>query len=37
MRGKKTRYGRITGTTKNWKKAVISLRAGDKIEIYEGV
>lgn len=35
--GKRTRYGRITGRTKNWKKAIVTLRPGDKIEIYEGV
>jgi len=37
MRGKKVRSGRITGKKKNWKKAIITLKPGDKIEIYEGV
>jgi len=37
MRGKRVRYGRISGKKKNWKKAVISLKKGDKIELYEGV
>lgn len=35
--GKKVRYGRVAGKTKNWKKAVVTLKPGDKIEIYEGV
>ena len=35
--GKNVRFGRIKGKTKAWKKAVITLRPGDKIEIYEGV
>ena len=35
--GKKVRYGRVQGQTTGWKKAVITLKAGDKIEVYEGV
>lgn len=35
--GKRVRHGRISGRTKNWKKAVVTLREGDKIEIFEGV
>ena len=35
--GKKVRYGRTIGTTKHWKKAVVTLKPGDKIEVYEGV
>ncbi len=35
--GKSVRYGRVSGRTKNWKKAVVTLKPGDKIEIYEGV
>ncbi len=35
--GKKVRYGRIQGVTKGWKKAVVTLKPGDKIEVYEGV
>ena len=31
--GKQVRYGRSTGRTKNWKKAVITLKPGDKIDI----
>ena len=37
MQGKAVRYGRRYGVTKNWKKAMVSLKAGDKIEVYEGV
>ena len=35
--GKSVRYGRIRGKTKSWKKAVVTLKEGDKIEVYEGV
>lgn len=35
--GKFTQYGRSEGFTKNWKKAVVTLKQGDKIEVYEGV
>lgn len=35
--GKLVRYGRSWGRRKHWKKAVVTLRPGDKIEIYEGV
>lgn len=35
--GKFVRYGRASGKTKNWKKAIVTLKAGDKIEIYHGV
>ena len=35
--GKRVRYGRIFGKTKRTKKAIITLRPGDKMEIYEGV
>jgi large subunit ribosomal protein L23 len=37
VRGKKVRYGRKFGNQKSWKKAIITLKQGDKIEIYEGV
>ncbi|MFA6271832.1 MAG: 50S ribosomal protein L23 [Patescibacteria group bacterium] len=36
-RGKNVQYGRHSGTTKYWKKAIVSLKAGEKIEIFEGV
>ena len=35
--GKNTRYGRIAGRKKDWKKAVISLPEGKTIKVYEGV
>jgi len=37
MRGKRVRYGRITGKRRNWKKAVVTLKQGERIELYEGV
>lgn len=37
MLGKNVRYGKSTGKTKNWKKAIILLKSGDKINVYEGV
>jgi large subunit ribosomal protein L23 len=35
--GKKVRRGRVFGQTKVWKKAIVTLPAEHKIEIYEGV
>jgi len=35
--GKLVRYGRRTGTTKSYKKAIVTLAPGDTIEVYEGV
>lgn len=32
VRGKRVRYGRSTGRTKSWKKALVFLKEGDKIE-----
>ncbi|MCX6796746.1 MAG: 50S ribosomal protein L23 [Candidatus Falkowbacteria bacterium] len=37
VRGKKVKYGRISGQRKGWKKAMVSLPAGKTINIYEGV
>ena len=37
MRGKTRRAGRKMITTSPWKKAIITLKAGDKIEFFEGV
>jgi len=37
MRGKRVRQGRVSGKRKNWKKAIVTLKQGDKIEVYEGV
>ena len=33
VRPKKRRYGRYEGMTRGWKKAVIRLKEGDKIEL----
>jgi large subunit ribosomal protein L23 len=37
MRGKAKRVGRRIIQTPDWKKAIVTLQAGDKIEIFEGV
>jgi large subunit ribosomal protein L23 len=37
MRGKMRRVGRRMVLTSPWKKAIVTLRAGDKIEFFEGV
>jgi large subunit ribosomal protein L23 len=36
VRGKARRAGRSVGTRPNWKKAIVTLREGDKIDIFEG-
>ncbi|HEX6631709.1 MAG TPA: 50S ribosomal protein L23 [Gemmatimonadaceae bacterium] len=37
QRGKPRRVGRATGRRANWKKAIVTLREGDRIEeIFEG-
>lgn len=36
MKGKLKRQGRTSGYTKNWKKAIVTLKEGDRIEIFEG-
>lgn len=36
-RGKERRLGKFVGRRPSWKKAVVKLRAGDSIEIFEGV
>lgn len=35
VRGKLRRRGRETGYTRDWKKAIITLAAGDRIELFE--
>ncbi len=35
--GKKRVRGRIVGARPNWKKAYVTLKAGQKIEFFEGV
>jgi large subunit ribosomal protein L23 len=37
MRGKKKRIGKIVGQKKDWKKAVITLAPGNRIEVHDGV
>jgi large subunit ribosomal protein L23 len=37
VRGKFKRLGRQVGKRPNWKKAIVTLKAGDKIDIFEGV
>lgn len=36
MRGKKKRMGRHAGKRPDWKKAMVTLKAGDHIEYFEG-
>jgi len=36
MRGKKKRMGRFTGRRPDWKKALVTLKEGDRIEYFEG-
>ena len=36
QRGKTRRVGKSVGTRTNWKKAIVKLREGDTIEIFEG-
>lgn len=35
--GKNRRYGRVTGSTTDYKKAIITLPEGETIQIYDGV
>jgi large subunit ribosomal protein L23 len=37
VRGKRKRFGKTMGQSKAWKKAMVQLKEGDKIEIFEGV
>jgi large subunit ribosomal protein L23 len=36
QRGKSRRVGKTVGARSNWKKAIVKLREGDTIEIFEG-
>ncbi len=36
VKGKRKRKGRIMGKRRNWKKAVVTLRSGERIEFFEG-
>lgn len=35
--GKPKRRGQVVGRRPGWKKAIVTLKAGDKIEFFEGV
>jgi len=37
VRGKQRRWGRRTVVSPAWKKAIVTLAPGDKIELFEGV
>lgn len=37
VRGRERRVGRRIVAASSWKKAVVTLKAGDKIQIFEGV
>ncbi|MFQ5445024.1 MAG: 50S ribosomal protein L23 [Nitrospinales bacterium] len=37
VKGKYKRFGREIGLTKSWKKAILQLKEGDKIELFEGM
>ncbi len=36
MRAKRRTYGRYAGTRGPWKKALVSLKEGDAIQVFEG-
>jgi len=36
VRGQWRRFGRNVGQSQNWKKAMVQLKEGDKIELFEG-
>jgi large subunit ribosomal protein L23 len=35
--GKMRRIGRLSGKKPDWKKAIVTMKAGEKLEIFEGV
>ena len=37
VRGKRRRWGRIVGRTKDWRKAIVTLAPGQSIQLFEGV
>ena len=37
MKGKPKRFGRKITSRPDWKKAIVTLRSGDKIELFEGI
>jgi large subunit ribosomal protein L23 len=36
-RGKPKRLGRTVGRRSNWKKAIVTLKQGDRVDFFEGV
>lgn len=36
VRGKHKRMGRFAGRTSDWKKAIVTLKPGEKLELFEG-
>lgn len=36
VRGRNVRFGAFNGTQKKWKKAMVTLKSGEKIELYKG-
>ena len=37
VRGKTKRLGKFTGRRSDWKKAIVTLKAGEKLDMFEGV
>ena len=37
VKGKKKRQGKYIGKTSAWKKAIVTLKKGDAISVYEGI
>jgi large subunit ribosomal protein L23 len=37
VQGKMRRLGRHSGMTRSWKKAIVTLRPGQRLELFEGV
>ena len=37
VRGKEKRVGRFVGRTQHWKKAIVTIAAGQNVEFFEGV
>lgn len=35
--GKRKRLGRMVGRRKSWKKAIVTLKEGDRVDFFEGV
>ncbi|MDQ1239242.1 MAG: large subunit ribosomal protein [Thermodesulfobacteriota bacterium] len=35
--GKRKRLGKFVGRRKNWKKAIVTLKEGDRVDYFEGV